>query len=158
MKKIFIILSLFTALQLQAQEQNNYMTNDEIQSFLDSMIVHKDQIVGKKMGDIYNLFDLARVPLRHFSYEGTSCWIDPDGNSYLESAILFTETLEDMDEGKEYFDIRFDLDIPKLEMREFEDSMPSNTWEIFWISFKQRTQDMEIKDFSYQRLILPLHN
>ena len=43
-------------------------------------------------------------------------------------------------------------------MREFEDSMPSNTWEIFWISFKQRTQDMEIKDFSYQRLILPLHN
>ena len=63
-----------------------------------------------------------------------------------------------MDEGKEYFDIRFDLDIPKLEMREFEDSMPSNTWEIFWISFKQRTQDMEIKDFSYQRLILPLHN
>ncbi len=48
MKRLIIILSLFTALQLQAQEQNNYMTNDEIQSFLDSMIVHKNQFIGNK--------------------------------------------------------------------------------------------------------------
>ena len=34
MKRITIILSLFTAMQLHAQGQNNYMNNDEIQSFL----------------------------------------------------------------------------------------------------------------------------
>ena len=72
MKRILLLLSLITSLNIFAQVQNNYMTNDEIQSFLDSMIVHKDQIVGKKMGDIYNLFDLARVPLRHFSSLGTN--------------------------------------------------------------------------------------
>ena len=36
---------LFTAMQLHAQGQNNYMTNDEIQSFLDSMIIYKNQFV-----------------------------------------------------------------------------------------------------------------
>ena len=66
MKRLIIILLLFTALQLQAQEQNNYMTNDEIQSFLDSMIVHKDQFIGKTMGDIYQLFEQVRLPMRHF--------------------------------------------------------------------------------------------
>ncbi len=35
MKRLIIILLLFTAMQLHAQGQNNYMTNDEIQSFLD---------------------------------------------------------------------------------------------------------------------------
>ena len=34
MKRLIIILLLFTAMQLHAQVQNNYMTNDEIQSFL----------------------------------------------------------------------------------------------------------------------------
>ena len=43
------------------------MTNDEIQSFLDSMIVHKNQFIGKTMGDIYQLFEQVRIPIRHFS-------------------------------------------------------------------------------------------
>jgi hypothetical protein len=34
MKRLIIILLLFTAMQLHAQVQNNCMTNDEIQSFL----------------------------------------------------------------------------------------------------------------------------
>ena len=115
MKKIFIILSLFTALQLQAQEQNNYMNNDEIQSFLDSMIVHKNQFIGKTMGDIYLLFEQVRLPIRYFSIDETSAWIDPDGKTYLTDVILYTEDLEDMNDGKEYFEIRFELDIPKID-------------------------------------------
>ena len=55
-------------MQLHAQEQNYYMTNNEIQSFLDSMIVHKDQFIGKTMGEIYLLFEQVRLPMRHFSY------------------------------------------------------------------------------------------
>ena len=130
MKRLIIILLLFTALQLQAQEQNNYMTNDEIQSFLDSMIVHKDQFIGKTMGDIYQLFEQVRLPMRHFSFDETSCWIDSVGKSYLTSVILFTENLEDMNEGKEYFDIRFELDIPKIEPKSIFRMLPSDTHNI----------------------------
>ena len=66
-------------MQLHAQEQNYYMTNNEIQSFLDSMIVHKDQFIGKTMGEIYLLFEQVRLPMRHFSYGETS----PKGNHIL---------------------------------------------------------------------------
>ena len=157
MKRSILLLSLILTLNLHAQQQGNYMTNNEIQAFLDSMIVHKDQFIGKTMGDIYSLFEQARVPMRHFSYYETSPWVDKEGKSYLTSAILYTETLEDQNDGKEYFEIRFKLDIPKLEMREFENSMPSDTWEIFWNSFKQRTMYMPIKDIWYSRDIMPLH-
>jgi len=34
MKSLVIIISLLSCMQLQAQGQNNYMNNDEIQSFL----------------------------------------------------------------------------------------------------------------------------
>ncbi len=149
---------LFTAMQLHAQVQNNYMTNDEIQEFLDSMIVHKNQFIGKTMGDIYLLFEQVRIPMRHFSVEDTSPWIDPEGKSYLTSVILFTETLEDMDDGIEYFDIRFELNIPKIETGVFFRSLPSDTYSIWWNAFKQQTMEMEIKDFFYQKLILPLHH
>ncbi len=158
MKRIAILLSLLAALQLHAQEQNNYMTNNEIQSFLDSMIVHKNQFIGKTMGDIYLLFEQVRLPMRHFSVEDTSPWIDPEGKSYLTSVILFTETLEDMDDGMEYFDIRFELNIPKIETGVFFRSLPSDTYSIWWNAFKQQTMGMEIKDFFYQKLILPLHH
>ncbi len=155
MKRIIFILSLFTALQLHAQEQNNYMTNDEIQSFMDSMIVHKDQFIGKAMGDIYLLFEQVRIPVRHFSFGETSPWIDPEGKSYLKSIILYTETLEDMDEGKEYFDIKIYLEIPKIETGLFFRSLPSDNYNIWWNAFKQQTSDMEIKEIRYKRLILP---
>ncbi len=145
-------------MQLHAQVQNNYMTNDEIQEFLDSMIVHKNQFIGKTMGDIYLLFEQVRIPMRHFSVEDTSPWIDPEGKSYLTSVILFTETLEDMDDGIEYFDIRFELNIPKIETGVFFRSLPSDTYSIWWNAFKQQTMEMEIKDFFYQKLILPLHH
>ena len=115
MKKIFLLFILFVVVEMQAQEQNNYMTNNEIQSFLDSMIVHKNQFIGKTRGEIYQLFEQVRLPMRHFSVENTSPWIDSEGKSYLTSVILFTETLEDMDDGIEYFDIRFELNIPKIE-------------------------------------------
>lgn len=134
------------------------MTNDEIQSFLDSMIVHKDQFIGKTMGDIYLLFEQVRLPMRHFSVENTSPWIDSEGKSYLTSVILFTETLEDMDDGIEYFDIRFELNIPKIETGVFFRSLPSDTYSIWWNAFKQQTKEMEIKDIFYQKLILPLHH
>ena len=158
MKRLIIILLLFTAMQLHAQGQNNYMTNDEIQEFLDSMIVHKNQFIGKTMGDIYLLFEQVRLPMRHFSVENTSPWIDSEGKSYLTSVILFTETLEDMDDGIEYFDIRFELNIPKIETGVFFRSLPSDTYSIWWNAFKQQTMEMEIKDFFYQKLILPLHH
>ena len=156
MKRLIIILSLFTAMQLHAQVQNNYMTNDEIQSFLDSMIVHKNQIVGKTMGYIYDLFQHVRIPMRHFSIEKTSPWIDPNGKSYLKSIILYTETLEDMDDGLEYFDIRFELDIPEIETGEFFRSLPSDSYNIWWNAFKQRTTLMPIKDIWFSRDILPI--
>ena len=158
MKRLIIILLLFTAMQLHAQVQNNCMTNDEIQSFLDSMIVHKNQIIGKSMGDVYSMFEQVRIPMRHFSVEDTSPWIDPEGKSYLTSVILFTETLEDMNDGIEYFDIRFELNIPKIETGVFFRSLPSDTYSIWWNAFKQQTMEMEIKDFFYQKLILPLHH
>ena len=107
------------------------MTNNEIQSFLDSMIVHKDQFIGKTMGDIYQLFEQVRLPMRHFSFDETSCWIDSVGKSYLTSVILFTENLEDMNEGKEYFDIRFELDIPKIEPKSIFRMLPSDTYNIW---------------------------
>ena len=156
MKRLIIILLLFTAMQLHAQGQNNYMTNDEIQSFLDSMIVHKNQFIGKTMGDIYLLFEQVRIPMRHFSIEKTSPWIDPNGKSYLKSIILYTETLEDMDDGLEYFDIRFELDIPKIETGEFFRSLPSDSYNIWWNAFKQRTTLMPIKDIWFSRDILPI--
>ncbi len=158
MKKIFLLFILFVVVEMQAQEQNNYMTNNEIQSFLDSMIVHKNQIIGKSMGDVYSMFEQVRIPMRHFSVEDTSPWIDPEGKSYLTSVILFTETLEDMDDGIEYFDIRFELNIPKIETGVFFRSLPSDTYSIWWNAFKQQTMEMEIKDFFYQKLILPLHH
>lgn len=34
MKRVFLLTIIFTTLNLHAQGQNNYMTNDEIQSFL----------------------------------------------------------------------------------------------------------------------------
>ena len=144
-------------MQLHAQEQNYYMTNNEIQSFLDSMIVHKDQFIGKTMGEIYLLFEQVRLPMRHFSYGETSPWVDPEGKSYLTSILLYIETLEDMNDGKEYFNITIELDIPNLEIGVFEDSMSSETWELFWISFKQRTMNIEIKNISFKKLTLPLH-
>lgn len=131
MKRILLLLSLITSLNIFAQEQNNYMTNNEIQSFLDSMIVHKDQFIGKTMGDIYQLFEQVRLPMRHFSFDETSCWIDSVGKSYLTSVILFTENLEDMNEGKEYFDIRFELDIPKIEPKSIFRMLPSDTYNIW---------------------------
>ena len=45
MKSLVIIISLLSCMQLQAQVQNNCMTNDEIKSFLDSMIIYKNQFV-----------------------------------------------------------------------------------------------------------------
>ena len=137
---------------MQAQEQNNYMTNNEIQSFLDSMIVHKNQFIGKTRGEIYQLFEQVRLPMRHFSVENTSPWIDSEGKSYLTSVILFTETLEDMDDGIEYFDIRFELNIPKIETGVFFRSLPSDTYSIWWNAFKQQTMEMEIKDFFIKSL------
>lgn len=62
-----------------------------------------------------------------------------------------------MNDGKEYFNITIELDIPNLEIGVFEDSMSSETWELFWISFKQRTMNMEIKNISFKKLTLPLH-
>ena len=156
MKKIFIILSLFTALQLQAQEQNNYMTNNEIQSFLDSMIVHKNQFIGKTMGDIYLLFEQVRLPIRYFSIDETSAWIDPDGKTYLTDVILYTEDLEDMNDGKEYFEIRFELDIPKIDSGLFYRSIPAETYNMWWNAFKQQTTLMPIKDIWFSRDILPI--
>ena len=157
MKRILLLLSLITSLNIFAQEQNNYMTNNEIQSFLDSMIVHKDQFIGKTMGDIYLLFEQVRLPMRHFSFDETSCWIDSVGKSYLTSVILFTENLEDMNEGKEYFDIRFELDIPKIEPKSIFRMLPSDTYNIWWNAFKQQTSEMPIKDILYYRIILPMH-
>ena len=157
MKRVFLLIMIFTTLDLHAQGQNNYMTNDKIQEFLDSMIVHKNQFIGKTMGEIYQLFEQVRLPMRHFSYGETSPWVDPEGKTYLTSVLLYSESLEGMNDGKEYFDIIFELDIPKLEIGVFEDSMSSETWEIFWISFKQRTMNMEIKKISFRRLTLPLH-
>ncbi len=157
MKRIAILLSLFTALQLHAQEHNNFMNNDEIQSFLDSMIVHKNQFIGKTMGEIYQLFEQVRIPMRHFSFDETSCWIDSVGKSYLTSVILFTENLEDMNEGKEYFDIRFELDIPKIEPKSIFRMLPSDTYNIWWNAFKRQTSEMPIKDVLYYRIILPMH-
>ena len=81
MKKIFLLFILFVVVEMQAQEQNNYMTNNEIQSFLDSMIVHKNQIIGKSMGDVYSMFEQVRIPMRHFSVEDTRPWIDTEGKS-----------------------------------------------------------------------------
>ena len=131
MKRVFLLIMIFTTLDLHAQGQNNYMTNDEIQEFLDSMIVHKNQFIGKTMGDIYLLFEQVRLPMRHFSVENTSPWIDSEGKSYLTSVILFTETLEDMDDGIEYIDIRFELNIPKIETGVFFRSLPSDTYSIW---------------------------
>ena len=157
MKKIFLLFILFVVVEMQAQEQNNYMTNDEIQEFLDSMIVHKNQFIGKTMGDIYQLFEQVRLPMRHFSFDETSCWIDSVGKSYLTSVILFTENLEDMNEGKEYFDIRFELDIPIIEPKSIFRMLPSDTYNIWWNAFKQQTSEMPIKDILYYRIILPMH-
>ena len=157
MKKIFLLFILFVVVEMQAQEQNNYMTNNEIQAFLDSMIVHKNQFIGKTMGEIYQLFEQARLPMRHFSFDETSCWIDSVGKSYLTSVILFTEKLEDMNEGKEYFDIRFELDIPKIEPKSIFRMLPSDTYNIWWNAFKQQTSEMPIKDILYYRIILPMH-
>ena len=131
MKRVLLFIMIFTTLDLHAQVQNNYMTNDEIQSFLDSMIVHKNQFIGKTRGEIYQLFEQVRLPMRHFSVENTSPWIDSEGKSYLTSVILFTETLEDMDDGMEYFDIRFELNIPKIETGVFFRSLPSDTYSIW---------------------------
>lgn len=156
MKRILLILSLITTLNLHAQGQNNYLTNNEIQAILDTMIVHKNQIIGKTMGDIYLLFEQVGIPMRHFSIEKTSPWIDKEGKSYLQSVILYTETLEDMDDGIEYFDIRFELNIPKIETGELFRSIPSDTYNVWWNAFKYRTSDMKIRNFRYQRLILPL--
>ena len=152
MKMIFLLFILFVVVEMQAQEQNNYMTNNEIQSFLDSMIVHKNQFIGKTRGEIYQLFEQVRLPMRHFSVENTSPWIDSEGKSYLTSVILFTETLEDMDDGIEYFDIRFELNIPKIETGVFFRSLPSDTYSIWWNAFKQQTMEMEIKDFFIKSL------
>lgn len=157
MKKIFLLFILFVVVEMQAQEQKNYMSNDEIQSFLDSMIVHKNQFIGKTMGEIYQLFEQVRLPMRHFSFDETSCWIDSVGKSYLTSVILFTENLEDMNEGKEYFDIRFELDIPKIEPKSIFRMLPSDTYNIWWNAFKQQTSEMPIKDILYYRIILPMH-
>lgn len=157
MKKITFIFCLFIAVNLHAHGQSDYMVNDEIQSFLDSMIVHKDQFIGKTMGDIYQLFEQVRLPMRHFSFDETSCWIDSVGKSYLTSVILFTENLEDMNEGKEYFDIRFELDIPKIEPKSIFRMLPSDTYNIWWNAFKQQTSEMPIKDILYYRIILPMH-
>ena len=157
MKRLIIILSLFTAMQLHAQVQNNYMNNDEIQSFLDSMIVHKNQFIGKTMGEIYQLFEQARIPIRHFSYGETSPWIDPEGKCFLESIGLYTETIEEMNKGKEYFDIRIYLNISNIETDDIFMNMPSDTWSIWWNTFKQRTAEIHIKDIKYYRDIMPLH-
>ena len=155
MKKLFILLLLIIAINTQGQ--NNYMNNDEIQSFLDSMIVHKDQFVGKTMGVIYNLFDQARLPMRYFSIGETSPWIDSEGKSFLTDVILYSETLEDMNDGKEYYDIRFELDIPKIDAGAFYRSLPTDSYSIWWNAFKQRTMDMPIKDIRYFRDIMPMH-
>ena len=157
MKRVFLLIMIFTTLDLHAQGQNNYMNNDEIQSFLDSMIVHKNQFIGKTMGKIYQLFEQVRLPMRHFSFDETSCWIDSVGKSYLTSVILFTENLEDMNEGKEYFDIRFELDIPKIEPKSIFRMLPSDTYNIWWNAFKQQTSEIPIKDILYYRIILPMH-
>ena len=157
MKSLVIIISLLSCMQLQAQVQNNYMTNDEIQSFLDSMIVHKNQFIGKTMGEIYQLFEQARIPIRHFSYGETSPWIDPEGKCFLESIGLYTETIEEMNKGKEYFDIRIYLNLSNIETDDIFMNMPSDTWSIWWNTFKQRTAEIHIKDIKYYRDIMPLH-
>ncbi len=154
MKKLFILLLLIIAINTQGQ--NNYMSNNEIQSFLDSMIVHKNQFIGKTMGEIYQLFEQVRLPIRYFSIDETSPWIDPEGKSYLTDAILYTEDLEDMNDGKEYFEIRFELDIPKIDSGVFYRSLPAETYNIWWNAFKQQTTLMPIKDIWFSRDILPI--
>ena len=154
MKKLFILLLLIIAINTQGQ--NNYMTNDEIQEFLDSMIVHKNQFIGKTMGDIYLLFEQVRLPIRYFSIDETSAWIDPDGKTYLTDVILYTEDLEDMNDGKESFEIRFELDIPKIDSGLFYRSIPAETYNMWWNAFKQQTTLMPIKDIWFSRDILPI--
>lgn len=157
MKRLLLILSLTIALNIHAQEQSNYMSNNEIQAFLDTLVANKEELKGKTMEYFYLMFELTKLPLRHFSYDVTSPWIDPEGISYLTSVLLFTEKLSDMDAGKEYFEIKLVLDIPQINAHEYFKPLPHGTYEIWWNAFKQRTMTMPVKDIIYYRVILPLH-
>lgn len=157
MKRLLIILSFTIALGAHAQTQSKYMSNNEIQAYLDTLVAHKEELKGKTMGYFYQKFEQVGLPMRYFGIDETSPWIDPEGKSYLTDAVLYTEELEDMNDGKEYFDIRFELDIPKIDSGAFYRSLPDDTYERWWNAFKQQTMNMPIKDIRYFRDILPLN-
>ena len=157
MKRTLLIFSLLCALSIQAQTQDVYMNNNEIQTFLDSMMVHKEQIKGKTMDYIYQTLDIVKFPIRHYSIGETSPWIDSKGISYMESVILYTETLDDMNEGKEYFMVEFYLDIPKTNADIIWKLIPDDPLSEVIRRLKEITMTMIIKDIKYKKWILPLN-
>ena len=61
-------------------------------------ITRIENIKGQKLSVVKKMFDSLGIPIRYFSIEGTSPWIDPNGRCYLERVQVGYLTPDELDD------------------------------------------------------------
>lgn len=95
MRRILTILALLllSLVAAHAQRPDIKAENDTINML--RSISAKDGLVGQKLSVLFDRFKTLKVPIRFFEVNGTSPWIDPDGQSYASYLYVGNVSNED---------------------------------------------------------------
>ena len=111
---------------------------------------HKEDLVNKKMVNLYSLLEQKGMEIRDVWTIQTSPWTDPckKGRSYIRKLCIYSKPLEELEKNEKYFSIVVTLDLNENDTTiiypDFWHSMNPEQSEID--QFVERTGNLPIRE------------